>query len=230
MNDIEFDSELLRSLAKRQYFIFCQSNGFYCPYNMSARENAVIDLEFTNEPGLYKKYMNKASAIAMRKWRLKLRIDYMINNFKCMFVTFTINDDNIYKDVQVIRQYITKRVLNGLNCYFVGNVDYGSENERLHFHFVIASDDKEYIKSNYKWGFTDVRVITSKNAYRLSNYIDKLTLHAIKQETKNRYSIISSRGDFAFTDILKNYRVSEKKILYKYFSENCRNDESEIIV
>ena len=71
--------------------------------------------------------------------------------------------------------------------------------------------DKEFIKDNYKLGFSDVRVITSKNAYRLSNYVDKLTLHAIKQETKNRYSIISSRGDFAFTDILNNHRLMNYK-------------------
>ena len=228
-NSIVFDEEILRFMAKQQYFIFCKENGYYCPYNISQREKDVFEMEFNGNYDTYKLYKNKAASIAVRKWRLKLRIDYMINNFKCSFVTLTISDDYIYKDIKYLKDYVTK-FLKKMNCFYVGNVDYGSENERLHFHFVVASDNKEFIKNNYKLGFSDVRVITSKNAYRLSNYVDKLTLHSIKQETKNRYSIITSRGVFAFTEILKNYRLSEKKILYKDFSENCRNDESEIIV
>ena len=205
-SSIVFDEELLRFMAKKQYFLFCKVKGYYCPYNISQRENDVFEMEFNGNYDTYKLYKNKASSIAVRKWRLKLRIDYMINNFKCMFVTLTINDDNINRKVRYLKDYCTQ-MLKSMNCFYVGNVDYGSENERLHFHFVVASDDKEFIKNNYKIGFSDVRVITSKNAYRLSNYVDKLTLHAIKQETKNRYSIISSRGDYSFTEILKNYRL-----------------------
>lgn len=209
-NTIVYDEEILRFMAKMKYYNFCKEMDYYCPYNISQREKDVFEMEFDGNQDTYRLYKNKASAIAVRKWRLKLRIDYMIKNFKCMFVTLTISDEYISRNISYLRQYVCK-FLKKMNCFYVGNIDYGSINERMHFHFVVASDDIDFIKNNYKLGFSDIRIITSNNAYRLSNYLDKLTLHAIKQETKNRYQIISSRGDFAFTDILNNYRLMNYK-------------------
>lgn len=202
-NSFDFDDEILLSLRKLKYYDYLKSKDYALPYGFSDIEREFI--ESLIPIGYWQKYQNKVSAISQRKWRLKLRIDYMIQNYDSMFVTFTFDEKAINNSFDYLRKSIT-RLLKQMNCYYVGNVDYGGEYGRLHFHFIIASDDYEFIKNNYKFGIVFIEYITYRNSYKLTNYVDKLTNHATKGTTE-RYSVITSRGDYAFTDILENYRL-----------------------
>lgn len=205
-NNIDFDDEILLSLRKLNYYNYAKSKGYALPYGFSNIEKEFIESLIPKD--LWQKYVNKVGAIGQRKWRLKLRVDYMLNNYNCMFITFTLNNDSIKRTFKYLREKIC-RMLKQMNCYYVGNVDYGSDKGRLHFHFIVASDDWEFIKENYPFGIVYIENITRLNSYKLTNYIDKLTNHATKGTTE-RYSVITSRGDYAFTDILKNYRLLDQ--------------------
>lgn len=204
--NIDFDEELLYSLRKLRYYDYCVSSGIVPLYFFGSFERQFIENLVGSENWI--KYQNKCSAIGQTKWRLKLRIDYMVKNFDCMFVTFTLNEFGISLKMKTLKNKICA-LLKSLNCYYVGNVDYGKENERLHFHFVISSLAADFIKDNWaKYGFTYCEIVYG-NSYKLSNYVNKITNHGLKGTTQ-RYQLITSRGDYAFTDILKEHRLNDK--------------------
>ena len=131
---IDFDEELIYSLRKLRYYDYCVNSGIVPLYFFGSFERQFIENLVGSDNWI--KYQNKCCAIGQTKWRLKLRIDYMVRNFDCMFVTFTLNDFGISLKMKTLKNKICA-LLKSLNCYYVGNVDYGKENERLHFHFVV---------------------------------------------------------------------------------------------
>lgn len=213
-NKFEFDEELIYSVRKLKYYDYCINSGIVPFYFFGQFERDFIQDLIGVEN--WQKYINKCNAIGQTKWRLKLRIDFMIRNFDCMFITFTLNDFGISLTQKFLKEKIC-RILKPLGAYYVGNVDYGKENERLHFHFVVSSLDREYIESSWsKYGFSYFEIVYG-NSYKLSNYVDKITNHGLKGTTQ-RYQLITSRGDYAFTKILKEYRLNdsiEKKVSMK---------------
>lgn len=223
MEKFDYD-DLLHFQIKLNFYRFCKENDYKCPYSISDNEIKLRLSGLSNDER--KKLFNKAHSVTQRKYNLRLRINYLLKNVNCMFVTFTLDNEHVNNSLPTIRKYIT-RLLKSMNCYYVGNVDYGHTTERLHFHFVVGSDDKEFIKSHYKIGFCDIKMINNKNSYKLANYIDKIVNHGLKDSTKRRASIITSRGDYSFTFVLEALKYSNHdddtyKNIYDSL-ESCRN-------
>lgn len=105
------------------------------------------------------------------------------------FGTLTLDDNNINKSIDTLKKYI-KRHLKKYCKTIVLNIDYGSQNDRLHFHCVILCDDIEALKNDYNLGFTLFKPIntTENDKKKISKYINKLTYHAIKSSTPNSYN------------------------------------------
>lgn len=125
-----------------------------------------------------------------RQARLKKRIENMLTNNNCLFLTLTFTDDVLSTTNFDTRKKYVLRFLNNLNCAFVGNVDYGSKNDREHYHCVVAIDNVSC--NDWFFGAINFKRIINKNSLALAKYVAKLTNHALK-ETTNNSRIIYSR-------------------------------------
>ena len=133
------------------------------------------------------------SARYMKVSRLKKKIIYLMARHKNIyFCTFTFNDYYLDKSERTQKDLIKRSLYSfDINIKFVLNVDYGSKNERLHYHGIIATDSdldlRQFLKLSYPC-FTscDKVPITTNDIKRLSKYINKLTNHSLKESTKSR--------------------------------------------
>lgn len=150
------------------------------------------------EKGLEKEYkeclkINHASYY--RTQRLKQRIESMLLNGSCLFLTLTFNDDTLQNTTPKERRVAVSRYLKTFNCMYVANIDFGKENGREHYHAVINAD-KISFDSWRKYGNINAERIRNRDLKsdktKLAKYICKLSNHAIKETTK-RSSLIYSR-------------------------------------
>lgn len=117
---------------------------------------------------------------------LKLIVKSNLFNDDTYFCTFTINNRYINLPYLTLRKYFTDFLKSNFLSY-IGNVDYGSLNGRLHFHAVIRCrgqpTDWPYGFFKYQRLFNDV-----ENCGCCANYLNKLSNHSTKVCSK----IISS--------------------------------------
>ena len=130
-----------------------------------------------------------------RTKRLKERIENMLLNGSCLFLTLTFNDDTLKSTTEKERRVAVSRYLKSFNCPYVANIDYGSKNHREHYHAVINAESVNY-SLWFKYGSINGERIRNKDIEsdktKLAKYICKLSNHAIKETTK-RSSLIYSR-------------------------------------
>ena len=130
-----------------------------------------------------------------RTKRLKNRIQSMLLNGSCIFLTLTFNDDALLNTTEKQRRVAVSRYLKQYGCMYVANIDYGSKNKREHYHALINCDKVDF-KSWRKYGNINAKRVRNKDIEsdktKLSKYIAKLSNHAIKETTK-RSCLIYSR-------------------------------------
>lgn len=130
-----------------------------------------------------------------REARLKARIEKMLLNGSCLFLTLTFNDNALITTNEKQRRVAVSRYLKQFNCQYVANIDFGKDNGREHYHAVINTDSINF-ESWRKYGNINAERIRNKNIVsdkaKLAKYISKLSNHAIKETTK-RSSLIYSR-------------------------------------
>lgn len=150
------------------------------------------------EKGLEREYnevikINHASYSRVR--RLKDRIETMLLNGDCLFLTLTFNDNTLANTTSKERRVSVSRYLKQFNCNYVANIDFGKENGREHYHAVINCA-KIKLNDWRKYGNINVQHIRNRNIKsdktKLAKYICKLSNHAIKETTK-RSTLIYSR-------------------------------------
>lgn len=125
--------------------------------------------------------------------RLKKRINRIFELDNLFFLTFTFDDKKVIKNGKWLKQQTLRRyVVRWLkaNCVdYVGNVDFGGENGRIHFHCVCSSIEPLINGKSWKYGALNFKHIYTKNDKRLSLYVNKLCSHALKESTKAQYLI-----------------------------------------
>lgn len=125
--------------------------------------------------------------------RLRDKIDKFLSiGLRSVFLTFTFSNDYIDDNDRLLRDRVN-RYLRRYCVAYVANADYGEKRGRLHFHAAaIINNDLPYNK--WKWGNLDGELIhISSDPNVLSQYIDKLYHHAIKETTK-RSALMYSRN------------------------------------
>ena len=137
--------------------------------------------------------INRASC--NRATRLRKRIETMLLNGDCLFLTLTFNDETLLNTSQETRRKHVSRYLKSFNAPYVANIDFGSQNGREHYHAVINVSSIDLAPWR-EYGNINVERVRSKSIElsktRLSKYISKLSNHAIK-ETTRRCCLIYSR-------------------------------------
>lgn len=123
----------------------------------------------------------------MRKARLKERISNMVNTNHAYFLTLTFNDSVFNRNLspETRRRYIA-RFLKSECKEYVANIDFGSSNNREHYHAVVIPktiiDFARYREIFDNSNINYKRIIKGdKDIKKVSLYIAKLTNHALKE-------------------------------------------------
>lgn len=181
-------------LSSGQYYIVKEMNKYLCSYSMGnvdsiefaeryEKLSRLVDVE------LLKECQRMLKADSQKRKRLRDRIINLLSSGKCYFITLTFNDKTLNNTISHIRRKYVTRWLKSNSFDYVGNIDFGKENGREHYHAVIRSDIFPDSKS-WLYGFIDIQEINYLDSdSRLANYILKLTNHALKETTK-RYALL----------------------------------------
>ena len=173
----------------------CYGEYRYCEDSSRKNLNLAYDLldEFVKENGVdVVRVCNNLNHSYYRKRKIvKDRIKYMLENYVCLFLTFTFDDKHLESTSRVTRRQKVSRFLNEYNCLYVANIDFGRERGREHYHAVIATDHVNY--DNWTMGIIDGKKcrLNESSEIRIATYITKLSNHAIKDSTKNERVIYS---------------------------------------
>lgn len=150
----------------------------------------------------FDKCLRIIKARKQKQFRLrKLYQSWKNQGYMIHFVTFTFNADFITLKDAVKRKYVTRFLADKCIDYW-GNVDYGSINNRIHYHlccvfrnsneFTTSILDKngiQHYNNDWAYGFNDIQVSNSDN----TEYMDKIVNHAIKESTESGSNIIRPR-------------------------------------
>lgn len=133
------------------------------------------------------KMYKRARSFQARKKRLQNRIDFMLANGDCIFVTLTIaRDDYTFK-------YVRDKVTEFLRQFdfYVANADWGKLNNRLHYHAVIMTEHVDH--RSWPLGLINFErvYVSEKSCKKLAKYVAKLTNHAVKESVKGSRCIYS---------------------------------------
>lgn len=125
--------------------------------------------------------------------RIRNRLEAMVRQGRTIFVTFTFTDEAIANTTYMSRRQAVFRYCKSQSDYYVANRDYGAQNGREHFHALIQSNKLDLKAWHY--GAINVRRIrtTATDIKRMSKYITKLTLHALKFTTETSRVIFSRK-------------------------------------
>lgn len=130
------------------------------------------------------KTMNRKNC---KTYRLRKLIKKMFDEYEePIFITITFNEKyvNMKQHRKKVQEYLNEQ------CeYYVANIDYGAEKERMHYH---AVGSNRIDPTSWKYGNCDVKKIHTKNEGALSEYITKLSQHATKTTT-NQERILTKR-------------------------------------
>lgn len=135
------------------------------------------------------------NSLLKKRNRVAKKVNSMIEH-TCYFCTFTFNDKCLNTTNENTRRQIVRRIFTSLHCHYIGNIDYGKKTEREHYHVLVQIDDIDinYLNKIYsKYGFFNVKKVrSSSDKEKITNYIHKLTNHALKK-TKCRTRLLYDR-------------------------------------
>lgn len=141
------------------------------------------------------------------------KVRYFLETFETIiFVTFTFTDEVIEKTTEQTRRKYVTLALKACSSDYIGNIDYGKQNEREHYHALVASEFNkdlwkygivhfEYVKSKGIWshikqkkGLSEeeaIRYNLNANARALAKYTAKLGNHGVKDTTRRKRVLYS---------------------------------------
>jgi len=124
---------------------------------------------------------NTIRAEQKRHSKIKKRIAFILEQPFSYFITFTLTNDYLNLKFNTY----TKKIRQSLKAskLWIANSDYGSKNDRLHFHVVACyTDQLDYntILSVWQYGNVDFKPIIRKDEKSIREYILKTTNHALK--------------------------------------------------
>lgn len=183
------------------------------PQRQSQKDKAVLDalncLLWRSMPTLYLNFNIEWNNVAKakntkkaQKRRVNGHLTSMTKSYDALlFWTLTFRDDVLLNTSAATRKKYVLRFLESNARDFVGNVDFGKENGREHFHCV--TDDNDQIReADWPYGFTNFKTVgsTSTDRQKISSYVLKLVNHAGKCTAGKPFH--SRRGELREVDKL----------------------------
>lgn len=177
---------------------------------LKRRENLYEDFnEDTGEIDFYNKYQQKQAdseelglefrlykANERRRAKIKTRITRMLNTNRALFLTLTFSDKMFARgcSAETRRRYIA-RFLKEQCVEYLANIDFGSKNEREHYHAVVVPKTIIDFSKYHKFFSSSIqaeKIRVNDNSIKLVGaYINKLTNHALKENGHYKRLIFS---------------------------------------
>ena len=161
----------------------------YCRFNKSMAERYNLGLEF-----------RLWAANKQRNKRLEQRVSRLVYSENAIFLTLTFNDAFLKRNCspQTLRRYMS-RFLKEQCCDYVANIDFGEDNDRVHYHALVVPKNSSIDFARYREMFdnSNINAKRVRQAERsvtgIGLYINKFTLHALK-DNGHYQRLIYSRG------------------------------------
>lgn len=127
--------------------------------------------------------------------RLKSRVNDLLSKGECLFLTLTFNDCVLENTDKHERAKMVNDYLKSQSSDFIANIDFGKVNNREHYHAVVCASKVDYTAWHDKGAVKGEKVaIKGKSGSNIARYIDKLSLHALKDTTYRSRMLYSSSG------------------------------------
>lgn len=155
------------------------------------------------EIGFPKQVYNASHAYNAKVNRIKHFIVFNLYLYKNMyFVTLTFNNDNLNK----VDSNISKRIKYALSCFesYMYCVDYGSCNNRVHYHCLAFSNDSNIKSIYWNYGFFNIKRCIYINR-AIAQYITKYCQHQSKVKKRAYFSnhLFEEHNKFCFNGSVK---------------------------
>ena len=164
----------------------------YCSANQDFIDNSMDYILSQYSIFHLKEAIRIHNAKVHRVTRLKRRIESICSE-RAYFLTLTFTDDVLSRTDEKTRRKYVSRSLKSISSDYVANIDYGSKNEREHYHAVVRADYIDYHFWSYGIMYAEVISSNDDSFLLLSKYVSKLTNHAIKETCKRKAIIYSKK-------------------------------------
>ena len=183
------ESGLYNRYAKARHNTWLENQGEkYEGENLNAFECFLGNFDSANWYDIACECQRIGNTSKQRIKRLKVRMKALLSKGDCLFLTMTFND-NVLENTDIKqRRKLVLDFLESLSCDYIGNIDYGKANEREHYHAVVCANHIEYSGWHKNGAIKGLKVRNNaKSGNHIARYIDKLSLHALKDTTyRNR--------------------------------------------
>lgn len=118
--------------------------------------------------------------------RVRKRVARIIDQEHSYFITFTLDNKHLALKERTHIKKITDTLASGSVIDYLVNNDFGDKNNRLHYHGVACFNcqlDYTKLQEIYQYGALQIDKIYNKDLKSISEYILKLTNHAVKKTT-----------------------------------------------
>lgn len=154
------------------------------------------------------------------KWVFAITQTKKAQNWKAVFITLTFTDKVLESTSKETRRRYVQRYLKD-NCrHYIGNIDFGKENGREHYH-VIALIETDIDPKAWKYGFNYLETINVKknDIKAVTRYVLKLNNHSYKDTTKLE-RLIYDRNEDKWLDFMTEELYKEE---YRRFSIHIKS-------
>ena len=186
----KLDSNFYKSFND-DYFRFFDLLNTFCSLN--GQDIKVIQNYARSNYCRYKRLYNKVYSILDYEY-----VYFLTFTFDDKLINIPLNElsynSDIFNKFRLKTRDTLTRLLNTFCIDYVGNEDFGSKNDRFHYHVLVACNDSNSLNLAYNWpyGFIDIQVRHNNNVQCLSQYVNKLARHSIKT-TNKRCNLIYPR-------------------------------------
>ena len=188
-----------RTISKTKYKYYqacineCQNGEVISEELQQQYKDACLKAQNLANNGLYIEAGKINHASYQRRNRLEKRISQMLSSSTCIFVTLTFKNEVLDNTTQETRKKYVIRALKKMSDSYVANIDFGTKNQREHYHAIVVSEsvNRDYWKDYGAINF--LKIEQTSDSVKLAKYIVKLTNHAMK-ETVQQNRVIYSKN------------------------------------
>lgn len=122
-----------------------------------------------------------------KQFRNNKKVAFLLTS-PCVFLTLTWNDKTLSETNETTRRRYVKQYLNSLGVYYLGNIDYGDEKGREHYHALVQCEtvDITVWRNLHNSSINVKRIKTDRvKSNNLTRYILKLSNHSCKTSTRS---------------------------------------------
>lgn len=157
---------------------------------------------------IFKCCASLSSSKRRKRKNIETRFTDKIENNRAVFITLTFKPEVLAKTTEKTRRRYVARFLKDQCEEYVANIDYGTKNEREHYHALCMTKNLNNELDFKKWKYGIINgekvKVGKKNSVKVSQYVAKLSQHALKHSCRLP-RFIWSRNKKTFEEYLNDF-------------------------